>query len=478
MKRISLICGLIATSITAGFAQDDDALTFAGRALRMSSTNPVLGSARYTGMGGAMSALGGDGAAIKDNPAALGIYRKSDIGLTANVNADNEGNTNFNINNFTAVFNFGRSGNSNGYVTSSLGITYNRLNNFNRTTYTDGTFLLEGRNTEYYNEFYENDGSGIWNFNYGMNISNKVFVGAGLNVMSLSYKQKTMTDINNSWEENTFETDGNGINLGLGVIVKPTDAVRIGASITTPTWMNLKESAEYPWRDDFGFTYVNKFGELEYAGYGYDYTPEAEYKIQAPMKANLGLGFVLGKRALIGVDYTYQNFNAMKIKDADKHIFREARAFTEDNYNAMHTLKAGTEIQIAKGFAVRAGFAHQTSPTEDKCNTKDDRRKPLYNHGLYVPYFYDQVAYSYAIPREANYFTLGAGYHGKVFYCDLAYAQKNQKEDFYVWQSTDIQRTEETDKLGIDPRKDGWTMNPIKQTLKTRDIMLTLGVKF
>ena len=74
MKKITLICGLIASSITAGFAQDDDALTFAGRALKMSLDEPVLGTARYSGMAGAMGALGGDGSAIKDNPAALGIF--------------------------------------------------------------------------------------------------------------------------------------------------------------------------------------------------------------------------------------------------------------------------------------------------------------------------------------------------------------------------------------------------------------------
>ena len=44
------------------------------------------GTARYIGMGGAMGALGGDISAIGNNPAALGLFRSSDVSLSASVN--------------------------------------------------------------------------------------------------------------------------------------------------------------------------------------------------------------------------------------------------------------------------------------------------------------------------------------------------------------------------------------------------------
>lgn len=45
----------------------------------------LKGTARYMGMGGAFGALGGDLSAISDNPAGLGVYRRSEIGLTMDV---------------------------------------------------------------------------------------------------------------------------------------------------------------------------------------------------------------------------------------------------------------------------------------------------------------------------------------------------------------------------------------------------------
>jgi hypothetical protein len=49
----------------------------------------INGTARYIGMAGAFGALGGDASAIKDNPAGLGIYRKSEIVGTLNAMLQN-----------------------------------------------------------------------------------------------------------------------------------------------------------------------------------------------------------------------------------------------------------------------------------------------------------------------------------------------------------------------------------------------------
>ena len=49
----------------------------------ISSTSDVIGTSRYVSMGGAMGALGADISAIGNNPASIGLFRKSDISLTA-----------------------------------------------------------------------------------------------------------------------------------------------------------------------------------------------------------------------------------------------------------------------------------------------------------------------------------------------------------------------------------------------------------
>ena len=51
------------------------------------SANDLNGTARFVGMGGAMSALGADISVMSTNPAGIGLYRRSDISATASLTA-------------------------------------------------------------------------------------------------------------------------------------------------------------------------------------------------------------------------------------------------------------------------------------------------------------------------------------------------------------------------------------------------------
>ena len=48
--------------------------------------NELNGTARFVGMGGAMSALGGDISVMGSNPAGIGIYRSNDFSLSFGFN--------------------------------------------------------------------------------------------------------------------------------------------------------------------------------------------------------------------------------------------------------------------------------------------------------------------------------------------------------------------------------------------------------
>lgn len=45
----------------------------------------MRGTARFMSMGGAFTALGGDLSSLNQNPAGIGIYRSSEVGLTLNL---------------------------------------------------------------------------------------------------------------------------------------------------------------------------------------------------------------------------------------------------------------------------------------------------------------------------------------------------------------------------------------------------------
>jgi len=107
----------------------------------------INGTARYMGMAGAFGALGGDASAIKDNPAGLGIYRRSELTGTVNSLFQNSSSSwnganglsdlyKVGFNNFTYVIAAPtwRSENGNeGLLSSNFSFGYNRLKNFNRS---------------------------------------------------------------------------------------------------------------------------------------------------------------------------------------------------------------------------------------------------------------------------------------------------------------------------------------------------------
>lgn len=136
MKRTYLLISCMSVALSV-FAQDAyDAWKFAQQDL--------FGTARYVGMSGAFAALGGDPSAVKDNPASLGVFRKTDVSITLDVNIERT-NTNWNSrDNYTAratrvscgqanwVQTFNTLNTEQGLVSHSFMLGYHRLKNHDR----------------------------------------------------------------------------------------------------------------------------------------------------------------------------------------------------------------------------------------------------------------------------------------------------------------------------------------------------------
>lgn len=106
----------------------------------MLTPTQLRGSARFVGMGGAFTSLGGDISTMTQNPAGIGVYRHSDIGTTFDISIRNysaETTTESNSNRQTKVYydNFGYVGASRlggALRTFNWGVSYNRLTAFDR----------------------------------------------------------------------------------------------------------------------------------------------------------------------------------------------------------------------------------------------------------------------------------------------------------------------------------------------------------
>ena len=477
-QKITFTLSLLAVALFSSAQVDYFAPQVAYSSLSISQTNPILGTARYSGMGGAMGALGGDAGTMKDNPAGLGVYRNSDIALTPNVYISNNSSVGFNINNFGIVLNFGNSGNKTGYVTSSLGISYNCLKNYERHSdlfrqnpnnsmtdyFTDyapddlfndacdlglideiGSLFAYDEVNDVYNSInnqsrYTELGSiGEWNLSYGVNISNFLYLGLSAGFVSLDYESKTLYGewdandyIENWYLDNIYRASGSGFNLKLGAIASITDFMRAGVAFHTPTFYNIDE-------------YTSE--DISYRGNFFDSKRESFFNsdLQTPLKLQGSLGFIIEKIAIIGLEYQFEDFSAMRFSSGGV-LLQSSKNLINSEMKVTHTAKVGAEVRVIDGLSLRAGFAFVSAPSLELS-------KSVYKD----PYWFQ--AYPSAQPKNTFYYTGGIGYKSEFFYADLAYVHQVRNETFFEYL----------------PLEEG---NPHELTLHNNNIMATLGFCF
>lgn len=446
----------------------------------------ILGTARYMSMAGSMGALGGDPSAVLDNPAALGIYRSSELSFTLNAtpsvtlatspaNAVKQNDFFFNFNQLSYVMSL-QSGKDYGYVSSNFSFTYNRLKDFHRQTsvsamgtssmtnmmadFTNGFYpseihednlyapylsvlgyqgyLIDPMNPDssFYTPYayntnrmaYSGEESGRideYNFSYAANVGHYLYIGAGIGLQTLNYQL-----ISNSGEmydngasailKNVFNSSGIGCNIRLGVIVRPVSWMRIGASFQTPTWYNMTDS--------YYAKIVGEGTSADYAKVEYQ-TPSSRsnYSFHSPLKAQASVGFVIGKVALINIDYQYANNPGMRFKgEKSDYLFAEPEFVYENNEIrqqslATHTIKAGAEFRIASQFSFRAGAAYRTP------NLASTASRTLLDNTTRT----DMEVFA---DKGLFYAAGGFGYRYNGFGIDLTYAYSQQNQVFSPYQ--------------------------------------------
>ncbi|HKG04977.1 MAG TPA: hypothetical protein VKB19_00890, partial [Pedobacter sp.] len=88
-----------------------------------------------------------------------------------------------------------------------------------------------------------------------LNISNQVYIGASVGLVNVRYTNDSefteagynITEDSNyslSFRKNQ-ETTGSGFNARLGVIVRPVENFRIGATLQTPTWLLIEDNTSF-----------------------------------------------------------------------------------------------------------------------------------------------------------------------------------------------------------------------------------------
>lgn len=445
MKRYSflLACLAILGSAGKGFAQTEVDV------LRYSRTD-FGGTARTMGLGGANVALGGDASSIHSNPAGLGLFRRSEISVSAGINFNEVNSTvygseamntrnNLNIPSFTAVFSNRKADEEEGdWRGGSFGISFTRLNNFNRNIFYAGTApengmrfgeyaaqranvdLQQGRQlvpnslqelayetylidqddlgyfspnlsvTNPFQETIQSEGAqNQWDFSYGASYRDKIFIGASLGLTTLRYKQirtyqetAPASDISDLTLRDELLTEGSGINLKVGAIFRPSDAFRLGVSFQTPTWHTLNDS--YSTSLGVNFTDAPEDG-ASMNQYRTTDLGEYEYSLTTPLRANGGAAFFFGKNGFITADVEYVDYSVGRL-NADDYAFQEENRLTKNLYQSALNYRIGGEARLDV-FRVRAGYGLYGDPFKD---SDVDQRKTYVTGGIGL--------------RQANYF--------------------------------------------------------------------------
>lgn len=416
-------------------------------ALRFSQLNQI-GSARISGLGGSGSVLGGDISSAVLNPAGLGFFNRSQFVFTPGLNfnrfdsnflggnSSNEA-TNLELANLGIIINFNKSDFiPGGWRGGSLAITYNRTNDFRQQlSYSgandnnsiidamlnraDGFFPeelggIEQVGFDHYlinpfpgeEDFYLSFVEGFptqqeliirsghtdqINIAFGGNYDDKVYLGAGFGIVSTNYTSNriftesfTNTILSSFSVDERFDVQGTGFNANIGVIVRPTDFIRFGASLTTPTWYNFSEESDAIYNSEYNnYDAANSIDPVTNQRVILEDTVLnslqsqtdiffSNYDLRTPLKLNAGVAFFLGKNGFISADIEHLNYANAHVSSVDFIADNDNRTI-ENIYESITNIRLGAEYRY-KIFRFRAGYAALGDPTNSSLDDVDRSR--------------------------------------------------------------------------------------------------------
>ena len=468
MKRSIIITGLLFLTyiMTAQYAED---------ALRFSQIY-YQGTARSMAVGGAFGALGGDLSVLSTNPAGIAVFRKSEISGTPsytyrNVNSlyngmlqdDNKSILAFNNLGYVNAKLIGRGGKGWKYYQFAIGM--NRLNNYNTSSYMQGTNQTSSRVDTYIDEtinFLDNGGSldqllehdpfyvgpawetylldtlsfegqtylvspvppgGIlqtqriesrgstneWFVSGGANFNDILYIGATLGLPYIRYFRESFyseTDIADTiLDFDDWSVSESLRTKGMGINFK------IGVIVRPIDWLRIGVAYHTPtcyWglRDTWNtYTTSSVYGYSIDEWVNSDYNSilgEYKYKLTTPMRFIGDLGFVIKQRGFISAEYEYVNYGSAKL-NSNNYKFATENNDIKTYFTSTHNFRAGTEWRFSS-VSVRGGYALYASPYKNNIN---DGSRQSYSGGL--------------------------GYRGDTYAIDFAYVYSKMSEDYYMY---------------------------------------------
>lgn len=246
-----------------------------------------------------------------------------------------------------------------------------------------------------------------WDFSLGFNFSDLVFFGGSFGILPLSYEyEKNTAEFraeNRAYQYfdyfESLSVRGKGYTAKLGVIVKPFQALRLGAAYHLPVTYKLTE--QYTTNITSRFIAWETYYPEDANGNTLDYL-ENSYKIITPAKVVGSVGLVFGKFLVLSSDLEYIDYSTMRMRSSEDNYSDQNEVIREvyrDNIN----LKAGGEVRLGMLY-YRLGGGYYGSPYA-KGEENYNANKYSISTGIGIrdkSYFFD-IAYQYTRQEETNF---------------------------------------------------------------------------
>ena len=310
---------------------------------------------------------------------------------------------------------------------------------------------------------------GAYDFNISGNINDRVYLGMTIGLRDVNYRHygeyvEQLSGPDGNYQLTVADErriDGAGANITAGVIFRPveTSPFRMGLSVATPTWYDLKTS---------NYTEVfDNTGGKDSSGETY------EFKLYTPWKFGLSLGHTVGNFLALGASYEYADYAHLdtRVKTGGYYdywyddYYEESESdvamndHTKQTLKGVSTLKLGLEYKPDPSIAVRFGYNY-VSPMYKADGFKDGT---IQSNGSYY-----SSATDFTNWKATNRITCGVGYSTGGFNFDVAYQYSATDGDFMPFMTYVDNEYSDNDNV----------CNAVKVSNKRHQLLFTVGYKF
>ena len=439
------------------------------------SERQIIGTARYVGMGGAMTAIGGDPSAALDNPAGLGLYRRSEITLTIDETIDNStqllNNSTQPLNNSTqplnhptqrytrsrfaapqvsAIWSWGNPAKQRGLIYNNLMFSINRLANYNRDV------VVNGRNTGMVETIcLKTNGLPEMDLVPDETTQYDPWNNEDIGWLSILGYETYLIDPaeNNQWQPAVQFSDGslsvaesgNSDQYALSWAGNISNQWYVGVALNIPTISYTKNislvetnrlnSAEL--RSMFHVSGVGVSGSfgiiyrplralrlgasfqtptvmslsMQTEGDMYTTIAGEDYKLSTPASGVHSMKMSSPLRTSVSVAGQLGNIGLLALQYDYAHAMRDKEGFMQ--MDDVHTLRIGAEAQVIRGLFLNAGYVYESSFIKEE--------QPV---GL--DYYSIRTDIDYRYTQSTQYASVGFGYRGDAIVAQLAYQYRWQ----------------------------------------------------